>query len=273
MSNNFARQYNPEAEQDIYRILSGNIRQDVAINEPEVALADIQQAIEAYQPDLICLQEAVVAERGDRTSGYLGRVASTHQMDTEFVQTTQYRRRNGSIHSGLANLIKPTLKTETTEVQLSKSRTNPLRPVRQRTLLVSSICEEGKRPLHVVNAHLSYATGINRRQRREEWQKIFESVGSLDGDVVVTGDFNAGPKSSLVQMCNELWQPISDQSLPTWHNIKEIAGRLPRFSRTLDYVFTNKDCYRKTTVTPLSKGSSDHIWQIISIEQHPNREN
>lgn len=254
-------------EHDTYHVLSGNIRQDVAVNEPEVALADIESAIDTYQPDLVCLQEATVAERGNRTSGYLGQVAASHHMEAEFVQTTQYRSRQGSIHSGLANLSKPELDAKTTEVQLSQSRTNPARPVRQRSLLVTSIDEDSERPLHIVNAHLSYATGINRRQRRKEWRKLFDTVDSLSGDVVVTGDFNSGPRSSLVQMCNELWQPISNQSLPTWHNIKKVAGKLPRLSRTLDYVFTNKDCQREVTVTPLEQGSSDHIWHAISINR------
>ncbi len=254
----------------VYHILSGNIRQDIAVNEPEVALADIEVAIDTCQPDLICLQEAVVAERGNRASGYLGQVATTHQMKAEFVQTTQLKRHNYFINSGLANISRPDLDAKTTEVQLSQSRTNPLRPVRQRSLLVTTIVEESERPLHIVNAHLSYATGINRRQRRKEWSKLFDTVNSLVGDVVVTGDFNSGPRSSLVQMCNDLWRPISDQSLPTWLNIKKVAGRLPRFSRTLDYVFTNKDCRRQVTVVPLARSSSDHTWHNITIERDPN---
>lgn len=250
---------------DVYRIISGNIHQDLAVENIGDALLDVEVAVDAQEPDLVCLQEATVLERNEKTSGYLGQVAVAHGMKTNFVQTAQLKRKKGYIHSGLANLVRPEISATTKEVTLSSSRTNRWRPVRQRSLLITTFNDE-VRPLHVINTHLSIPLGFNRRTRRKEWKKLLETVDGLEGDVVVSGDFNVSPRSKLIKWCNERLQPISDQTLPTWHNLKKFMSyTLQPRARTIDYIFTNKDFQREITATPLAHGKSDHTWQAITV--------
>lgn len=274
----------PDAPHDEYKIVIGNVRQDIAAGETELALADMALAMDTYSPDIVLLQEATVGKEHDTTTGYLGAVASRHEMKPDFYQTRHFQKprlrktpegtRVAHIHSGVANLVSQELAPEvtTTEIPLSEQkRATRVRPLGRRGLLVTSIRQAGERPLHFVNAHLSYPTGFNQGTRKKEWIKLFETVDSLDGDVVVAGDFNAGPKSTIVAWCNERLRAVSDQTQPTWHNLKKVMKRtLPPQQRTIDYVFTNKDFKRSISVAPMGKGHSDHIWHLLTIGRRPN---
>lgn len=248
------------------KIISGNIRQNLP---PEVALGDINQAVEMHNPDVLCLQEATTNEVSDATTGYLGNIAIEHGMEPTFAQNRHFRRISGDIHSGIATLVNskvaPVYKTR--EIELNSQRIkNPARPIGRRALLITTF-EDGGRPLHIVNAHLSYPK-LNPRARRREWRKVFETIDSLDGDVVITGDFNVRPGSQFIKECNRRWMQISDQKLPTWQGIYDFMPKRikKRAKRTLDYVFTNKSCERTVVSEQLPQMHSDHIWHAITIE-------
>ncbi len=244
------------------KIISGNIRQNLPKN---VALDDINNAIEVHNPDIICLQEATVDTVRDAMSGYVGAIATEHGMEPAFAQTRHFHRRSGDIHSGLATLVKAELadEVETREIELNTQRLNTrVRPIGRRALLITTINKD-ERPLHIVNAHLSYP-GLNPRARRREWRKVFDIVNSLEGDVVINGDFNVRPKSRFIQECNRRWQQVSDQSKTTFHNLYRFVPKSLK-ERTIDYVFTNKDFQRKVKVSQLTSNHSDHIWHEIEI--------
>lgn len=244
------------------KIISGNIRQSLPV---EVALGDIQSAIESTQPDIICLQEATVGEEREAASGYVGAIATAHGLEPAFAQMRHFRRPSGDIHSGIATLVKAELadQVETREVELNSQRIkNPVRPIGRRALLITTLHNDD-RPLHVVNAHLSYP-GLNPRARRREWRKVFEIIGSLEGDVVISGDFNVRPKSQFIQECNRRWKQVTDHSEATFHNLYRFVPAFLR-ERTIDYVFTNRDFQKTVSVAQLPPNHSDHIWHSIDV--------
>lgn len=244
------------------KIISGNIRQSLP---REVALEDINRAIETCNPDIICLQEATVDTLRDAASGYVGAVATEHGLEPTFAQTRHFHSRSGDIHSGLATLVRAEIANdvETREVELNSQRIHtPFRPIGRRALLITTITE-ADRSLHVVNAHLSYP-GINPLARRREWKKVFEIVNGLEGDVVISGDFNVRPNSQFIQECNRRWRQVTDHTKATFHNLYSFVPKSLK-ERTIDYVFTNKDFKRKVSVSQLPPNHSDHIWHSIDV--------
>lgn len=172
------------------------------------------------------------------------------------------------INSGLVTFMTPELARDsrTEVVELNKQIfTTPIRPIGRRALLISTILRplSPDVPLHIVNLHLSYLR-LNPKIRHDEWKKVFKVVGGLIEDVIITGDFNARPQSRFIQRCNTQWQPVSDQSIPTFHSdypIPELLG-----TRTLDYVYKNSKFRGEVKVSQLPKGKSDHIWHCIDVE-------
>jgi endonuclease/exonuclease/phosphatase family metal-dependent hydrolase len=245
------------------KVASGNIRQNLPV---EVALSDIDRVVTEYRPDALCLQEATVDRVQDASTGYLGHIATRYGLEPSFAQTRHFQLKTGDIHSGVATLLSDALEENSTtqEIELQRqSVTTKHRPIGRRALLITRI-EAGERPLTLVNVHLTYPN-LRFRRRRQEWQRVFTAIDELPGDVVISGDFNARPRSSFIRECNRRWKQISDQTVPTFHGLYKW---LPKHfkTRTLDYVFTNKACQRPVTAEQLPLMHSDHQWHLITID-------
>ena len=123
---------------------------------------------------------------------------------------------------------------------------------------VSCDIKVGNRLIHVFSTHL-----LHTHQKLDDEQEIQAATlikGLPNNNVILMGDFNATPDSSVIKNVRKVLIDTDTKSLPTWSVYRE--GCLTCNQQTveikLDYIFTSKDIKTGSFTVEESK-ASDHL--------------
>lgn len=128
--------------------------------------------------------------------------------------------------------------------------------------LQHSVVRVGDTQLHILNHH-----GHHIRQHKNgdaetlrQCQVIAEYVQTLEGPVILTGDFNLAPHSESLELLNNTLVNLSST-----HKLKTTRTQLTHKTEVCDYIFVSKDIqvqkfYASDTI------ASDHKALIVEFE-------
>lgn len=123
----------------------------------------------------------------------------------------------------------------------------------------------GDKTLHVFSTHL-----IHAHQKGSEEQDIQAShlLEILPTDsTILMGDFNATPKSSVINNVKKILNDSDPNSTPTWSIYPEgcLVCNPQTVDTKLDYIFTSRDIHTKSFKVEQSR-ASDHLPISVLIE-------
>ena len=100
-----------------------------------------------------------------------------------------------------------------------------------------ALVEIGDKKLHILNYHGHHidAHKLGDEETMRQVQQIADYIKTLDGGVVLCGDFNLSPESESVKHLDILLS-----NLPVDYSLKTTRSRLTYKNEVCDYIFVNK---------------------------------
>ena len=225
----------------------------------------LAQLIQTEQPDFLCLQEAV------STEDYTGLFLSIEEMQeiidspfSAFAPGMSFNLMHKKVALGNAILSKhPLLKTNClyTNLEHNKDFDFSKHDYNVRNLL-HCVVKTPKGPLHLLTHHGHHVPEHKdgNEQTLRQVTQIRDYVNTLEGAVILTGDFNLAPNSESMNLLNDILQ-----NLPIEHRLQTTRTHLTKKKEVCDYILVNKH----VNITNFSASDavvSDHKALILDFD-------
>ncbi|MDP3993195.1 MAG: endonuclease/exonuclease/phosphatase family protein [bacterium] len=203
----------------------------------------IEDLLNEERPDILCLQEVIDVPKGDGVIFYtveeIRKQFKTPIIFLSPVFTFHYMNRVANFCNGIITNY-PIVRSETIfthesfveKLDLAERETN------MRNFQHATIDLPGKKLLHVLNHH-GYRVAEHKNgdeKSLEQCQMIADYASSLDGPVILTGDFNLVPDSASIEKINEVLTNLTLKA-----KLKTTRTSLTRKTEACDYIFVSKD--------------------------------
>jgi endonuclease/exonuclease/phosphatase family metal-dependent hydrolase len=231
------------------RLMTYNIRHGRGV-DGRVDLGRIADVIREHDPDVVLLQEVDHYRFRTGTVDQSDVLARRLGMDARFAACMDH---DDDGHYGIATLTRVPV---VSSLQVALPRGKGLRLSEPRSALVTRLAWlDGE--VDVINTHLSLRPA-ERALQGPALRALGEHHGH-DHGLVVGGDFNCGPGSSVLRGLLDHFQRVHESG-PTW------PSRFP-FLR-LDHVLYRGDLAHsdaRTVADPLARRASDHLPLIVDF--------
>jgi endonuclease/exonuclease/phosphatase family metal-dependent hydrolase len=203
---------------------------------------EIKKFVENEQPDIVCLQEAISFDSGD--TGMFFTVENIQQsVDLEFVAFApvfSFSFMGGIAKFGNCVLSRyPIQKTESifTHLEYKDNFDFNTDSVNVRNFINATMDIDGT-IYHVVTHHGFHVP--DHKEGNEETLRQMSALGDyidqIDGNIILTGDFNLAPHSKSLEIIN---QRLINQSIKA--KLKTTRNQLTHKTEVCDYIFTSND--------------------------------
>lgn len=222
--------------------------------------------IKQESPDILCLQEA---------SSIKGKVGGVFLTIEEIVQHTDlkhvfmspmfhFRYMHRTMKFGNAILSKQDfVNTETifTNKEVNLDFDFDIHDYNIRNLQHAALKVSGK-ALHVLNHHGHHVPNHKNGDANtmRQMKQIAEYIKTLDGPVVLTGDFNLAPSSESLDVINDVLKNLSVEN-----KLTTTRTALTHKTEVCDYIFVNKQVKTKS-FSASSEVVSDHKALILEFQ-------
>lgn len=196
--------------------------------------------INKEKPDIICLQEAVSLEGG--TMGIFAPI-QTLQRETELKHayfsptlTAHYMRRKADFGNAILSNI-PFKDTHTVftgkqyvaDFDITEDDYN-IRNLQHATFHING------KTLHVLNHHGHHISQHKNgdAETMKQCRQIVEYITKLEGDIILTGDFNLAPQSASIEQINKVLKNICIE-----YKVQTTRNELTHKNEVCDYIFTS----------------------------------
>lgn len=217
----------------------------------------ILDLLNAESADIVCLQEVVDAKGDGAMSITLSEIAEKTGYKYVFMSPVfSYKLMNKTAHFGNAILSKHPISSQETIFTNLEHRTDfdfDEHDYNIRNLQHVVIDADGQK-LNVLNhhGHHIHEHKMGDEDTLRQTRQISEYIGSLEGPVVLTGDFNLAPDSESLEVLNK---QLHNQSII--HKLETTRTDLTRKKEVCDYIFTN-DGVNVSKFYVAEKVASDH---------------
>jgi endonuclease/exonuclease/phosphatase family metal-dependent hydrolase len=207
----------------------------------KIDLENVAATISRYHVDIACLQEL---DNGTRRTGGMHQAAEIARLaDMDFVFGSSRRRCGGEF----GNAILSRFRIEKSE----KRFVSRFSVFQQRSVLAAHVQFNGA-GLSVLNTHL----GIIGEERARQIRDIMHFAESLDGHVVLCGDFNTHPKQKLLELIRGDFVEAADEVRA--RHLRTFHAKLPLIR--YDYIFRKRSApLRCVSVRVARTDVSDHL--------------
>lgn len=227
---------------------------------------EIIRLFKEEKPDIVCLQEVVTADNGGKIFDTIGTITNeypfTYEYNTPLVEFN-FMHRSATRGNMIASKIEL---SETNELWTLGSFTKDFDYVDSGGYNVARniahakiVTTEGI--LHVLTLH-GYHIKEHKNGNDETLRacrELVEYAKSLDGSVVITGDFNLAPTSESIQVVNQAFRNLTvEQGLLTTRN------HLTNKTEVCDYIFVN-DQVHIDSFSMSSVIASDHNALVLDF--------
>ncbi len=225
----------------------------------------IQNIIVQEKPDLICLQEAVSIKGGSNGGWFLSvdEMKQLYDMQLAYSPVINFSFMSRKAEFGNAILSKQKFTTQNTvftRLEYKKDFDFERDDYNIRNLLHVSLNDNGQQ-LHILTHHGHHVPSHKKGDKETLRQciQIAEYIKSLQGKVILTGDFNLEPHSESIEQLNKILTNLSIKARLT-------TTRTPLTHKTevCDYIFIN-DGIDVKDFKALDDIVSDHKALILSF--------
>jgi endonuclease/exonuclease/phosphatase family metal-dependent hydrolase len=226
----------------------------------------IQHLIVQEKPDVICLQEALSIKGGSNGGWFLtvDDIKQLYGMDLVYSPTISFSFMRRKAEFGNAIFVKGKIvdeKTVFTRLEYKKDFDFEGDDYNIRNLLHVTINNNGQK-LHILTHHGHHVPSHKRgdEETLRQCNKIVEYVKGLQGEVILTGDFNLEPHSESIEKINKILRNLSIEA-------KLITTRtsLTHKTEVCDYIFVN-DKVQVKEFKVLDDVVSDHKALVLEFE-------
>jgi endonuclease/exonuclease/phosphatase family metal-dependent hydrolase len=234
------------------KVLSYNIHHANPPAKPGVIdIAAIAQVIKTCQPHLVALQEVdVQTKRSGDTLNQAKALAALTGMYHFFGKAINY---DGGEY-GVAILSKYPIK----DVKVHQLPSDTATHGEPRILLVTAVTLPGGNIIHFANTHMdAQRSAVNREL---QIKKILEITAGIKTPIIIAGDFNATPESSVIQQLDQRFSRTCNTCGFTIPNINP--------NKTIDFIaFTPASTFTvvKHEVIP-EHHASDHLPVLAELK-------
>lgn len=197
--------------------------------------------LEREKPDIVCLQEIIETEGDGALCAPLHEIQEQSGINYSFHSPVfSFSLMNKSAHFGNTILsTTPFNATETifTNLDYKENFSFDTDDYNVRNLQ-HAIVEYNSKPLHILNHH-----GHHVREHKNgnddtlrQMKLISNYIKTLDGPVVLAGDFNLAPHSESIEVLN-----AQLTNLCTVHNVKTTRTVLTHKTEVCDFIFVSND--------------------------------
>jgi endonuclease/exonuclease/phosphatase family metal-dependent hydrolase len=221
----------------------------------------IARVIDAYDPDIIALQEIDLGRRRSRAEDQAALIANQLNLNYVFCPTITH----GGEHYGHALLTPWPVEV----VKRARLPTDPKKLSREpRAALWARVMIDG-RPVNVITTHLGLGLAERAAQVRElmgpEW------IGALPADepAILCGDFNLPPGTASYRRITAKLRDV--QLVTPGHQILKTFSSIRPFVR-IDHIFLTPHFEAQTVNVPrtdLTRVSSDHLPLLADLQLAP----
>ncbi|CAN5676480.1 hypothetical protein BH23PAT1_BH23PAT1_1480 [soil metagenome] len=202
---------------------------------------DIPKLIKEEKPDIICLQEAISFERDDAGMFYtIENMQQCHDLPyVSMAPVFSFKLMNGIARFGNCILsCLPIQKSESVFTYMSHKEDfdfnedsgNARNFIHAETII-------GGTTYHVITHH-GYHVPEHKNGNEEtlrQMRQMREYIDSLDGPIILTGDFNLAPHSESLEIIN---QRLHNHSISG--KLKTTRNQFTHKTEVCDYIFTNE---------------------------------
>ena len=226
----------------------------------------IFELIEREKPDIACFQEAIIIQGEENLffASLAEIVGETNLKEWYFSPSWSFKHMNRKAEWGNAILsITPFLQKHSffTNGEFKENFDLIDDDYNMRNLQHVVVESNGKK-LHILNHH-----GHHLHQHKDgdaetmrQCKMIADYVKELEGDVVLTGDFNLSPHSESLEQLNAI---LTNHCIE--NDVQTTRTQLTHKTEVCDYIFTSKDAKIKN-FRVLPDIASDHSALMIEVE-------
>lgn len=200
----------------------------------------IGKLLEDEQPDIACLQESISYPR--QTGGFMLSVEDMQKLlpgaDAFVSPELSFPLFNDVANFGNTILSKPPIKKQETiftNLAFKANFDNDLDDYNIRNLQHAAIDVDGQ-TLHVLNHHGHHVPNHKNGtpDTLRQCRMIADYIDTLDGPIILTGDFNLAPHSESLELLNSRLNNLSIQ-----HHLKTTRTNLTHKTEVCDYIFVS----------------------------------
>lgn len=225
----------------------------------------VADLLKEQSPDIACLQEVIEFEGDAVLCASLGDLQESGAFKESFHSPVfSFNMTNKPAHFGNAILsLAPATKTETIftnlEYKADFSFESDDYNIRN---LQHAVFEHAGTTLHILNHHGHHVrTHKNGNEETiRQMRQIADYLQTLDGAVILAGDFNLAPHSKSLEIINEL---LENQSVK--HELSTTRTPLTSKTEVCDYIFTSSSI-RVQDFRMLDTVVSDHAALLLDFE-------
>ncbi|AQQ08318.1 exodeoxyribonuclease III (xth) [Sedimentisphaera cyanobacteriorum] len=235
-------------QQDVLRVMTYNVHSCVGM-DGKLSPLRIARVLEQYNPDIVCLQELDVGREKTGQKDQTKIIAEILEMDHFFLPALEYEEEQYG-DAILSRFPMKLLKSDLLSGNCSRYDNEP------RGALLAEIDISGKK-VQIINTHLGL-TGKNQKTQLEDLLGEGWKCGAgSDENILLCGDFNFDPRSSLYSKCTEIFR----EAIPDSSQYNTYCGRHP-FLR-IDHIFY------KGKLKPVKCSAGDSDLDRIASDHRP----
>lgn len=206
-------------------------------------ISPLARFLEQEKPDILCLQEAVTLEGGDSvvflTTDEIQKIINAKSIFISPVFSFGYMKRRANFGNCIISK-RPIIKSETIftadnfmeNLDFAETEESNMRNLQHAVVELGN----GKK-LNLLNHH-GYHIPDHKNGNDETIRQckiIADYAASLEGPVILTGDFNLAPSSKSIKQIDAVLD-----NLTTKNNLKSTRTSLTHKTEAVDYIFVNK---------------------------------
>ena len=225
----------------------------------------ITDLIIAEQPDILCLQEVISSDGDAATVISLEEICKKTDYSHQFMSPVfSYNLMNKIAHYGNAIVSREPITVEETIFTNMNYTTDfdfDTHDYNIRNLQHAVITVGGKQ-LNVLNHHGHHVREHKRGNddTLRQMTQIKDYISTLDGPVILTGDFNLAPDSESLEILN-----AQLTNLPLTHHLSTTRNHLTPKNEVCDYIFVN-DQVQVSSFIASDTVASDHMALIMEFD-------
>ncbi|MDB5164518.1 MAG: hypothetical protein JWL89_144 [Candidatus Saccharibacteria bacterium] len=222
--------------------------------------------VEEQSPDILCMQEVqAMPGASGNLFATLDEIKQAGQFEEELMSPTQsfnYMRRTVDYGNAILSRYPITASSTTFTSGLCKQDFDLTTDDTNVRNLQHVSPQINGQSVHVLNHHGYYVAESKRGndETKRQMSIIADYIKTLDGPVILTGDFNLSPDSASIGILNQVLTNLSVE-----HKLENTYGQLSHHNTVCDYIFVN-DLVNVTNFSVSDELVSDHKALILDFE-------
>lgn len=199
--------------------------------------------VDGLKPDIACLQEAtdITSRPGSVLEPYSTYLPSDIYQHTYFAPGFSYRYMHGIYGLGNAIISKTPFATTNSFFTMGEFKADidsAEAPDYNNRNIVHVIINVNGTPCNVLthHGHHSADSKDGGPENTEQNQKIADYISTLEGPIILTGDFNVHPESESLAPLHAILT-----NLPVKYGVESTRTQLAKRQEVIDYIFVSED--------------------------------